>query len=69
MVQVGSEVFPIEVKSGSKGSMQSLRIFLQAKNRERGIRTSLENFAAFDDILLYPLYGIANIRKGKETNL
>ena len=69
VVQVGSEVFPIEVKSGSKGSMQSLRIFLQAKNRERGIRTSLENFAAFDDILLYPLYGIANIRKGKETTL
>lgn len=69
VVQLGSEIFPIEVKSGSKGSMQSLRIFLQAKNLTRGIRTSMENFAAYDDILLYPLYGIANIRKGKETNL
>ena len=68
VVQLGSEIFPIEVKSGSKGSMQSLRIFLQAKNLTRGIRTSMENFAAYDDILLYPLYGIANIREKKETN-
>lgn len=28
----------------------------------------MENFAAYDDILLYPLYGIANIREKKETN-
>lgn len=61
VVQIGSAIYPIEVKSGFKGSMQSLRLFLQLKGIPKGIRTSLENFAMYDDILLYPLYAIKNI--------
>ena len=61
VVQVGSEIYPIEVKSGIKGSMQSMRIFLQSKGLAKGIRTSMENFGAFDDVLVYPLYAIGNI--------
>ena len=61
VVQLGSQIFPIEVKSGSKGSMQSMRVFMQAKNISKGIRTSLENFSSYDDILVYPLYAIKNI--------
>lgn len=61
VVQAHTHIFPIEVKSGTKGSMQSMRVFMQLKNCPIGIRTSLENFAAYDDILLYPLYGIKNI--------
>ena len=61
VVQVGSEIYPIEVKSGVKGSMQSMRIFLQSKGLAKGIRTSMENFGAFDDVLIYPLYAIRNI--------
>ena len=53
-------VCPIEVKSGTKGSMQSMRVFLAAKHLDKGIRTSLENFSAYDDILVYPLYAIGN---------
>ena len=45
-------ICPIEVKSGVRGSMQSLRIFLEAKHLEKGIRTSLENFGAYEDILV-----------------
>lgn len=63
VVQVGSEIYPIEVKSGVKGSMQSMRLFLQLKGLSKGIRTSLENFGFYDDILLYPLYAIKNIFK------
>ena len=61
VVQVGQKIYPIEVKSGTKGSMQSMRIFLQSKGLDKGIRTSMENFGAFEDVLIYPLYAIRNI--------
>lgn len=61
VVQVGQEILPIEVKSGTKGSMQSMRVFLQSKGLTKGIRTSMENFGAFDDVRIYPLYAIRNI--------
>lgn len=60
VVQKGEEVYPIEVKSGIKGSMQSMRIFLKQKNLSFGIRTSLENFSAYENIQVYPLYAIKN---------
>ena len=41
--------------------MQSMRLFLEAKGIPKGIRTSLENFSAYDDIIVYPLYAIKNI--------
>lgn len=61
VLHVGTEIFPIEVKSGVKGTMQSMRLFLQLKGIHNGIRTSLENFGFYDDIILYPLYAIKNI--------
>lgn len=61
VVQVGTKIYPIEVKSGTKGSMQSMRLFMQLKGIDKGIRTSLENFCTYDDIILYPLYAIKNI--------
>ena len=56
MVQTGDRIRPIEVKSGTKGSMQSMRLFLQQKGIDYGIRTSLENFSCYEDIRVYPLY-------------
>ena len=53
-------VVPIEVKSGTKGSMQSMRLFLQQKGLDVGIRTSLENFGKLDDTLIIPLYAIGD---------
>lgn len=64
VVQLANRIFPIEVKSGVKGSMQSMRIFMQLKNCPFGIRTSLENFSAYENILAYPLYAIRNIAIG-----
>lgn len=61
VISRGGVIYPIEVKSGVRGSMQSLRIFLEAKHLAKGIRTSLENFSAYDDILVYPLYAIGNV--------
>ncbi len=41
--------------------MQSMRLFMEAKDIAKGIRTSLENFSSYEDILVYPLYAIRNI--------
>ncbi|GHT14085.1 hypothetical protein FACS189426_19920 [Bacteroidia bacterium] len=61
VVQQGQMVVPIEVKSGSSGKMQSMWVFLNEKESEYGIRTSLENFAVYDKIKVYPLYAIGNV--------
>jgi len=64
IVQKGSNIVPIEVKSGTQGGMQSLRLFMREKNVERGVRTSLENFGHNGGIDVYPLYAIGNIVRG-----
>ncbi len=58
VVQKGSEILPIEVKSSGKGSMQSLRQFLSEKNTPFGYRFSLENYSEYQRIKSYPLYGV-----------
>jgi predicted AAA+ superfamily ATPase len=64
LVQKGSSIIPIEVKSGTQGGMQSLRLFMKEKHIEKGIRTSLENFGRYEDIDVYPLYAIGNVVRG-----
>ncbi|GHV26367.1 hypothetical protein FACS1894176_06960 [Bacteroidia bacterium] len=61
IVQKGEKIIPIEIKAGTKGRMQSLHLFLKEKNVGRGVRCSLENFAHYDNIDVYPLYAISNI--------
>jgi len=61
VIQKNEKIIPIEVKSGSSGKMQSMHLFLKEKKSEYGIRTSLENFAQYDKIKVYPLYAIGNV--------
>jgi predicted AAA+ superfamily ATPase len=61
LIQKGSSIIPIEVKSGTQGAMQSLRLFMKEKHIPKGIRTSLENFGRNSDIDIYPLYAIGNL--------
>lgn len=63
LVQSSSKIIPVEVKSGTKGSMQSLYIFLEEKKIKNGIRTSLENFSRYEKVDVFPLYAISNILK------
>lgn len=53
-------IIPIEVKAGTKGSMQSLYSFMELKKSKSGIRTSLENFGRIGSVDIYPLYAIDN---------
>jgi predicted AAA+ superfamily ATPase len=61
LIQCGERIIPIEVKSGIKGKMHSLRLFIKEHNVKKGIRVSLENFHYSDNIDIYPLYAIKNI--------
>ena len=56
VIQSDREIVPLEVKSGSKGSMQSLFLFLKEKNVKIGCRISLENFSTLQQLLIIPLY-------------
>jgi len=62
IVQMVEKIIPIEVKSSTKGAMQSMRLFLEEKRSPFGIRTSLENFGELNNIKIVPLYAI-----GKEA--
>jgi len=55
------QIIPIEVKSGLKGQMQSLRLFMAERSLKRGIRISGENFATYEDIEVLPLYAVSLI--------
>lgn len=40
--------------------MHSMRIFLDEKQVEYGIRISMENYSTYDNIRVIPLYSIAD---------
>ena len=61
LIQRGEQIIPIEVKAGTQGAMQSLRWFMKEKGIKTGIRTSLENFAHYENIEVYPIYAISNL--------
>jgi predicted AAA+ superfamily ATPase len=58
VVQNKGQILPIEVKSGTKGAMQSMYLFLEEKKVPKGIRTSLENFGQIPNIQIIPLYAM-----------
>jgi predicted AAA+ superfamily ATPase len=65
VVQCKEQIVPIEVKSGTRGKMQSIRAFLDEKQHTKrsplGVRISLENFGRVDNILVVPLYAVSQI--------
>jgi predicted AAA+ superfamily ATPase len=58
VISGNGHILPIEVKSGTKGAMQSLYRFMELKKSGTGIRTSLENFGKIGKVDIYPLYAI-----------
>ena len=63
VIRQGSEIVPVEIKSGYSGKMQSMRLFMKEKNLKRGIRSSLENFGRDGNIEIIPLYAISTLVK------
>jgi predicted AAA+ superfamily ATPase len=61
--QCQTRIIPIEVKSGTKGSMYSLYQFLKEKQLPFGIRISSENFAEMSEVKVMPLYAVHLLRQ------
>ena len=61
VIQKQAQIVPVEVKAGTKGSMQSMYIFLKEKKCNWGVRLSLENFSELSQIKIYPLYAVQNM--------
>jgi predicted AAA+ superfamily ATPase len=61
LLQMNTNIIPVEVKSGTQGKMQSLFLFLKEKNIHTGVRISLENFNRYDKIHVFPLYAVENL--------
>jgi hypothetical protein len=60
LIQKNNDIVPIEERSGSKGSMNSMYLFLKEKNAKFGYRLSLENFTEYENIKVFPLYAYSN---------
>ena len=61
LIQKEQHIVPVEVKACTKGAMQSMFLFLAEKQQPFGFRCSMENFGAFQNVEIYPLYAVGNI--------
>lgn len=61
VIEMQGKIVPVEIKSGSRGKMQSLNLFMEEKKSDKGIRISLENFSCYGKIQVVPLYAISNL--------
>jgi predicted AAA+ superfamily ATPase len=56
VIQKSSLIVPVEVKSGKRGSMQSLALFMKGHSSEFGVRLSLENIGKYNNVCIIPVY-------------
>lgn len=61
VINIDSEILPIEVKAGKTGTLKSLKLFLDEKHTKFGIRLSQEKLSYYDRVLSIPLYMIEQI--------
>jgi predicted AAA+ superfamily ATPase len=64
VIQDNERIIPVEVKSGVKGGMRSMNLFLKERNLPVGIRLSQENFGQFDNIRIMPAYAAGRLSAG-----
>lgn len=63
VINVGSQIIPIEVKSGKSNSMKSLRIFMAEKNSSVGLKISTDSLRQTENILNIPFYMVSEISR------
>ncbi|MFZ3089756.1 MAG: AAA family ATPase [Nitrospirota bacterium] len=61
VINIGSDILPIEVKSGKEGRLKSLRMFVEEKKSRLGIRFSQDKLSYYDKILSIPLYMVEQL--------
>lgn len=69
LVAKNTTIIPVEVKSGERGKLKSLRLFLQShQNHRGGIKFSSAEYKVFDDYRNIPFYGIEAWLRDKEKD-
>jgi predicted AAA+ superfamily ATPase len=63
VTNVGRQIVPIEVKSGTQGRLKSLKLFLKEYQLPLGVRLSLSPPEQTDNILNLPLYMVGEINR------
>lgn len=58
VIAVNNIIIPIEVKSAATGSMKSLKIFMDSKCSEFGVKISTASYSFHNSVLSIPFYGI-----------
>ena len=61
VINIGSNIFPVEVKSGKGGRLKSLRMFIEEKKSKLGIRFSQDKLSYYDKVLSIPLYMVEQL--------
>ena len=61
VINIGSNIIPVEVKSGKEGRLKSLRMFIEEKKSNLGIRLSQDKLSYYDKILSIPLYMVEQL--------
>jgi hypothetical protein len=61
IIQIGSKVFPIEVKAGKTGRLKSLHIYLEKYSIPFGIKVSQQQKLISKPVLSIPFYLIKNL--------
>ncbi|MFZ3066003.1 MAG: DUF4143 domain-containing protein [Nitrospirota bacterium] len=69
VINIGSDIFPVEVKSGKEGKLKSLRIFIEDKKAKLGIRFSQDKLSYYDKILSIPIYMVEQMPRLVESLL
>ena len=63
VINIGSDIYPVEVKSGKEGKLKSLRMFIEEKKSKLGIRFSRDKLSFYDKILSIPLYMVEQLER------
>ena len=63
VIQLGTNIIPIEVKASENLQAKSLKTFIEKYKTTKNVRTSMSNYRKEEKIINIPLYSIGNIEK------
>ena len=63
LIQLGTDVIPIEVKASENLQAKSLKTFIEKYQTIKNVRTSMSNYRKEEKLINIPLYSIGNIEK------
>lgn len=63
LIQLGTDVIPIEVKASENLQAKSLKTFIEKYQTAKNVRTSMSNYREEEKLINIPLYSIENIEK------